>query len=264
MIGKTNGEFNLTPKIVSWGGGTIQEISKMLDAHYKGRIDISDYWAVGDSRTENISEIPSGTTSETQSAQSIELVIIGMNHDDLATPVNGISKAAITVQTKECLKTSGYMTSAMGGASHALWSNTERRVWCNNEFINALTTLRGLVKPVVKLTNRYADGNYSSDRQQETTEDYVFLLSQWEVWGMEQMNGAVYYVLPADGTQYEYMKTESNRIKSINGGAFKWWTRTSFIYKDGRIYTILVVDTGEFSDGYTARNTFGLAPAFCL
>ena len=56
----------------------------MLENHYSGNINIADYWAVGDSRTESITAIASGTTGEAQSAQDIELVIIGLNHDDLA------------------------------------------------------------------------------------------------------------------------------------------------------------------------------------
>ena len=132
------------------GGGTIQQISDMLDTHYKGKINISDYWAVGDSRTESISEIPSGTTGESQPAQDIELVIIGMNHDDLTTPVNGISKGAVTVQTLNCLNNKGYINSNYSGAGYALWSTSKRRTWCNNEFISALSTLKGLIKPVVK------------------------------------------------------------------------------------------------------------------
>ena len=161
----------------------------MLDAHYKGDINISNYWAIGDSRTESISEIPSGTTGETQPVQSIELIIIGMNHDNLASPIGDISKAAITVQTKNCLSNTGYINSRYSGTDKALWSTSPRRTWCNNEFINALSTLKGLIKPVVKLSNRHAHSNYSSSRQQETTEDYAFLLSQWEIWGSQEENG---------------------------------------------------------------------------
>ena len=37
-------------KIVTWADGTWEEIAAMLDAHYRGDINVADYWAVGDVR----------------------------------------------------------------------------------------------------------------------------------------------------------------------------------------------------------------------
>ena len=246
------------------GGGTIQQISEILDAHYRGDIDISDYWAVGDNRTESISEIPSGTVGETQPTQDIELVIIGMNHDDLKTKIGDITKAAITVQVKNCLSTEGYMNSDYFSIGNALWSNSKRRTWCNNEFINALSTLKGLIKPVVKLSNRHTDSKYSSYRQQETTEDYVFLLSQWEVWGIQKFSSD-YGTLPAEGFQYEYMETNNNRIKRVNTSPTDWWIRSSYTGSNENAHFAFVSDGGYYSAIATiASHSYGLAPAFCL
>ena len=36
--------------IVSWANGSISDISSMLNAAYKGDIDLSDYWNIGDER----------------------------------------------------------------------------------------------------------------------------------------------------------------------------------------------------------------------
>ena len=226
----------------------------MLDAHYKGDIDISDYWAIGDSRTESINEIPSGTTGETQPAQDIELVIIGMNHDDLKTPANNITKAAITVQTKNCLKSTGYVSPGYDGSMS--WSNSPRRTWCNNDFINALSTLKGLIKPVVKLSNRY--GEKAASIYQETTEDYVFFLSQWELWGEQKLSSS-FGKMSADGVQYEYMQTVWNRIKNND-----WWTRSSTVY--GGISRFIYNDTHDklYYNYYGTDYGKGIAPAFCL
>ena len=233
----------------------------MLDAHYKGDIDISDYWAIGDSRTESISEIPSGTTGESQSAQEITLVIIGFDHDDLKTPVNNITKAAITVQTKDCLNAEGYMNYEYRSADYALWSKSQRRTWCNNEFIGALSTLKDLVKQVVKLSNRY--GYDTSYTQQETTEDYVFILSECEILGVEDLS-SIYGTLPDAGYQYEYMKTQSNRIKRVNGYTRYWWNRTSIVYNRTIANFFTIRPTGTHYDDGNAYASSGLVPAFCL
>ena len=234
----------------------------MLDAHYKGKINISDYWAIGDSRIESISEINSSVVSETQLAQDIELAIIGMNHDDLTTPVNNISKAAITVQTLKCLQQPGYMNSSYLGANKDLWSKSQRRTWCNNEFVEALSNLKELVKPVVKLSNRYS--TYSASKiQQETTEDYAFLLSQWEIWG-EQKVDSDYGILPAEGFQYEYMKTNSNRIKSFNDSTSYWWARSSLDVGATSAHFVFVTTGGSYGYNGFASDSYGLAPAFCL
>ena len=259
----TQKNFYTPPKIVSWANGTTEEISMMLKAHYAGKINVADYWKVGDVRKEQLNAIPSGTTGESQSAQEISLVIIGINHDDLKNKRGNVSKAAITVQTLNCLSTKGYISSDYAGPQYALWSISQRRTWCNNDFINALSTLKGLIKPVVKLSNRHADSKYSSSRQQETTEDYAFLLSQWEVWGSQQITSS-YGTLPAEGNQYEYMKTNSNRIKSIGSSTDYWWTRSSHVNNNNYAWFALVNTSGSYDYNNIADENSGIAPAFCL
>ena len=261
MIGLTNSWMsvanpNTNFEIVSWKTGSVEQISKMLDAHYAGKINIEDYWAVGDIRKEDLRAISSGTTGESQSAQEITLAIIGFNHDTLKTQLGVKTKGAVTIQTLNCLNTTGYINSSYSGVDKALWSKSQRRTWCNNEFVNALSTLKGLIKPVVKLSNRHADSNYTSYRQQETTEDYAFLLSQWEVWGSQQISSSDYGTLPADGTQYEYMKTSSNRIKSVNGSTNYWWTRSSHVDSGSARFAIVSTDGSYYND--YANYSFGI------
>lgn len=253
---------NETLDIISWKDGSIEQISKMLDAHYKGNINISDYWKIGDSRLESISRIPSGTVREEQPDQVIELVIIGMNHDNLASPIGDISKSAITVQPKNCLSARGNITSDYRNPFYALWSS-KRRDWCNEEFYNALSTLKGLVKPVIKLTNIYSYSN-EAYLQQKVYKDYAFLLSQWEIWGEQRVDPRA-GILPADGTQYEYMKMRSNRVKDMS-----WWTRTPIIDMGDHVaFSYVGEPHGDFlypagGDLYSYGGGSGIAPAFCL
>ena len=96
--------YNPSIKIVTFADGTDEEISAMLEAHYQGKIDIEDYWSVGDTRVVHINAIPSDSNNTiSHVAQDITMVIIGINHDDLQEQIGIRTKAAITVQCRECL-----------------------------------------------------------------------------------------------------------------------------------------------------------------
>jgi hypothetical protein len=267
MIGKTNVKSNVEPfdpasVVTSWGGGAEEEITKMLDAHYKGLINVADYWAIGDSRTERIAAIPNGTTTDNQPAQNVNLVIIGMNHDDKA---DGSGKAAITVQTKDQLSAYGYINISYGSVDYSLWSTSIRRTWCNNNFKSALSTwLQNLIKPVTKVTNRHGYsgtfGDYGSYRGQISTTDDVFLLSEFESLGKALLGGTEWGDVGSDGTQYEYMKTQANRIKS--GPTDYWWLRSAIVENDRSYFVAIKSDGNAFRDFADSR--YGVAPAFCL
>jgi hypothetical protein len=265
--------------VVTWANGTDDEITSMLESHYAGTIDISDYWAIGDVRRVSLSAIASGTTGEAQDAQDIDLVIIGLNHDTLATTNGTRTTAAITVQTKNCLTTQGYMNSAKNSTNYALWSNSKRRTWCNGVFISALPEyIQNLIKSVTKYSNTYAykktgTANYSSSRQHASSTDKCFLLSDYEASGKDSYNDSsssattTFGSLTADGTQYYYMKTDSNRIKYLGADGTtgtNWFTRTGVINANGEATFVNITGGGGTGGVGYASNDSGIAPAFCL
>jgi hypothetical protein len=243
------------------GGGSDDEVATMINDHYAGLIDVAEYWQIGDIRTITLNAIASGTTGEAQSSQNVQLVIIGIKHDDKA---DGSGKATITVQTKDCLGAGGMINAPSSGYNYSLWAYTSRRTWCNNDFKSALPTwLQNLIKPVAKVTNRHAhttNSNYGALRGQTTTTDSVFLLSEFETFGTSpfiSMGGDV----GSDGTQYEYMKTQSNRIKG--GPSQYWWLRSSIVSSAG---TFDYATANSDGTAYYATMSYGcgIAPAFCL
>lgn len=128
-------------KIVTWADGTYDEISAMLDAHYAGNIDISDYWNVGDERIIDMSFI-SNSISDILSGER-SFVILGFNHDNLKSG----GKSAVSI----CLKNSCNImpmkvTDVTGG-----YGNTSLYSWCNNYFPQSLPLeLQSLIKSVKK------------------------------------------------------------------------------------------------------------------
>ena len=244
----------------------------MLDAHYKGDIDINNYWAIGDSRTESITAYAYGNHS--QDSQDIELVIIGMSHDDLETPINEISKAAITVQTKNALKSKIEFNGA-SGVSQVIWKSSQLRAALSTGFYHALPTyIKERIKSVNKKTNihAYYKTNYPNDARnsgQSTWSDNVFILSETEAFGSNYSTqtpeyGREYLKLPDDGMQYEYMKITANRIK-CNG---EWYLRTATIISGDSESMFMVKSDGSLN---TAGSEYGAGrlydycvPAFCL
>lgn len=266
---------SFTPKaltIVTWADGSLEDIAKMLEAHYAGTINISDYWAVGDTKTISLSAMAATGVGESHRATDYEVVIIGINHDDLKTPINGKTKAAVTLQLKNCL-TSGqytYMTDEYNASGTAKelgymnssntnsggWEGCARRTWCNNIFKNALpSALSNIVKTVLKKNYKVYNSTTIT-----TTDDDVFLLSETEIFGTN-----TYSAGSTEGTQYDYFKTTSNRCKdpkwNSSSASGPWWERSPC--SSGSTYFCYVYNSGAANYG-SAGNTFGLAPAFCL
>ena len=268
-----------TPKaldIVTWADGTDAQIAAMIEAHYAGDIDIADYWSVGQTRTVNIASFSSGTC--THVTQNIQLVIIGIKHDDLSTSINGKTKAAITVQTKQRLANAGnaegeyyWGSSYTPVADSDNWSgNPLRTTYLNTNFYNAIstTTFRSLIKTVTKK-------NLSTHTSTTTvnTSDKIFLPSYPEVFGTTTYGNYISggAVSNYEGSQYNYFATSSNRIKYHNNNgvdgsnAGGWWLRSPSSHYNSSIGYCWcgVISDGTVNYG-NDNGTLGLAPCFSI
>ena len=244
-------EFNITINktlsfltIVTFSDGTDEEILAMVQAHYDDKIKLSDYWAIGDTRTVTLSAMSATYVGESHSSQDVQLTIIDFDHDDLVTPINGKTKAAISVQLKNCLNTKGYMNSS--NTNSGGWEESARRKWCNDIFYNAIPSiLRNGIKQVIKKNYKVYNSNNIT-----TTSDYCFLLSETEIFGEKK-----YSIDSTEGIQYEYYKTSSNRIKQVT-----WWERSPS--SDGTHFCNIYTDGS--ADSSIAVSTYGVAPCLCI
>ena len=244
----------------TFADATDEEIAAMLEAHYNGTINIADYWSVGDMRTIHLDAMAATGVGESHVAQDQQFVIIGIEHDDLETPINNHTKAAITVQPLRMLSNGtayepGYMNSSKTNSGG--WEGCARRTWCNSVFVNALPlAIKNLIKTVSKLNYKvYNSANLT------TTSDKAFLLSETEVFGSK-----AYSVGKTEGTRYEYFKTTSNRTKyrgnaTSQGSAYYWWERSP---GSGYSTAFCSVNSDGSASNYYASHTRGLCPAFCL
>lgn len=260
----------VTPKsleIVTFADGTWEQLQAMLEAHYNNEINISDYWAVDDRRSIPITAMSATGVGEPHHADTYEYVILGIEHDDLAEPINGHTKAAVTIGQVRCLTTTGatqtsgdaelgYMNSTNTNAGG--WESCARRKWCNEVFFNALPD--GL-KQMIKTVKKYSGLGGGSSSGIQTTQDKVFLLSEIEIFGSRT------YSVEGEGSQYPYFAiSTSNRYKlppwTSGYVSAYWWDRSPRSgYSDNFCYVNVY---GSANYDASASNALALAPNLCL
>lgn len=256
-------------KIVTFADGTDAEITKMIEAHYAGKINIGDYWAVGDKRTIHHNAMSATGVSESHKANDYAYVIIGIEHDDLVTPINGKTKAAITIQTERMLYldtvteyNSSYDTSHECGYMNSSrtndggWQDCERRIWCNEVYKKCLPTyIQNMMKQVKKKTS-----GGSQSKIITISNDYAFLPSEIEIFG------STTYSFAGEGKQYQYFKNATaNRYKKPRHGSDYvsgyYWERSPFSSGSESFCRVNLdggAGTGDASD------TFGVVPCLCI
>ena len=256
-------------KIVAFATGTDEEIAAMIEAHYNNKINIADYWAVGDMRTVHLSAMAATGVGESHRAQDVQFVIGDFDHDDLATPINGHSKAAITLLQKDCLMDASNASNPVNGSSNTEngymnststnaggWKNCARRTWCNNVFFAALPSVwQSMIKTVNK---KVSVGNNQSTI--ETVQDKIFLAAEIEIFGSTS------HSVSGEGTQYQYYKNATaNRYKmpkwSSSDVSSIYWERSPHGgYED----YFCTVHYGGSASNSNARYARGISPCLCI
>ena len=257
-------------KIVTFAGGTDEEIAKMIQAHYNDKINIADYWAVGDTRSVSLSAMSATGVGESHRAQTVQFVIGDFDHDDLATPINGHSKAAVTLLQKDCLMDASNASNPVNGSGNTEngymnrtdtnvggWKNCARRTWCNNVFFAALPSTW---QSMVKIVNKKSGTGGESSSGTEITADKIFLAAEIEIFG------STTYSFAGEGTQYQYYKNATaNRYKMPKFGSSyvsnNYWERSPRI---GDTNIFCVVGAGGEASSNAANFARGVAPNLCI
>lgn len=278
-------------KVKPFDTATDEEFVAIINGYYNGTIsleEIQEVWSIGDTReiemygisdhdTTYIDEGIGWEVGESHSGGPYTIQILGFLHDELATPINGKTMALITVDFKDCFKPeslddtdgnnnpeNGYMNSTntnIGG-----WQDCARRGWCNYGVYISLPqylTQNNLIKGVKKVTSA---GNLSSDMI--TTTDWVFLLSEIEIFGTTE------YSFIGEGEQYNLYAQGGWKFVKLPNNSFapsgnKYWTRSPSKFNaaptplDGTWLEFCAVNGTQIST-FPPRSTLGLAPAFCL
>ena len=236
-------------ELVSWSAGTNEQIVKMLDAHYKGKIDVTKIWAVGDERKINLSAIGASATCQAQPEQEVTLVLLNVGGYELSTG----GECAFKVGHKNCLNSRGKMHTEQGSQGY---SQCTMRTYLNSDYRNALPEdLRPIFKSFRNKTGKAGGGAV-------TTEDYFTVATEKELSGEVT---AAWLDTETDLQQIEYYKVVSNRIKRLGdaGAIVDVWT-SSTANLPYTYYTVLMLLNGIEYSAQFSNGEWGICPQGCI
>ena len=245
-------------KTVSWADGTDEEIVAMVAAADAGKINLADYWSVGDERQVTLSAMDATGVGESHAEQTVTLVLMHQGGYELADG----STCNFVVGQKNGLAETGYMNST--NTNSGSWDGSARRVWCNSTYYNAYPeTLKPIFKQFKTITAETYDGTTL-----KTSIDYFALPAEREVFGAGYGYSGNGYANDTEAActdifQFNYYKTSANRIKKQgdSGSANNWWKRSPSPYASNRFCVVN-------SDGYAYINSASssrlLAPFGCI
>lgn len=228
---------------MTWAKASVETIKRLLSDHYDGRLNIYDFWGIGDER-----EIYLGGGLK----QTVKMVLTdkaryrifpdGINNDPVF--------CAFCVDQKNVL-TDNYRCINADCTNDGGWEACELRKWLNGEYVRALP-------------KEYAPKEYGGIFKEFELEveknvfDYFALRSEVEIFG-EGVCG------PKDsGRQIEWYKQTRNRIKldgSDSAESKSYWERT--VYRDNTC-SFCRVDRSGSANNYTSGTDYGVAPFGCI
>ena len=194
------------------------------------------------------------TVSISINGTSYEFVIIGFNHDTLASATayggtTATGKAGISLQMKDCLNTTYQMNSS--NTNSGGWGNCALRTTLQNTIKGQMPSAwQSIIKTVTK---KASAGGASSTISSYS--DTLFLLAEVEIFG------STTYSVAGEGDQYAWYKAGNSKVKKYNGSANNWWERSPFAsYSNAFCY----VNSSGYAGYNYAANSLGVAFGFCV
>ena len=222
------------PTIVTWANGTDAQIKAMVDAHYQGLLDLTDYWHVGDKRTVSLNAMTATYVPEAHTAQDVVIVLTNVGGKTLA---NGGTCAFQWDMENVLYNHSNPSATTENGRMRNDgingWNGSERRNWCNEVFRDAISSADMKSVLMKEFINPTCAGSKSSTIINTT--DYCALRSQVEVLGTYD------YSFEGEGSQVTYYANGSN-IKYRGTNKTAWWTRSP---RNTTTNTMIAIGTGE-------------------
>lgn len=232
--------------IVTWADGTDEEIKAMIDAADAGEVNLTDYWSVGDERTVHLSAMTAGDgLNNAQPEQDVVLVLMNEGYP-------GNEGVHFVLGQKDCLSQYGMMSN--NGTNIGSWNGCAMRADLNNKYYNALPVVfRSCLKQFNVITAQTYNGSTN-----QISQDYISLFAEKELFGMRKYSNATE---ASALSQIEYYKTDSNRIKQVNGTDYSWWERSPWSTSNGNFCG---VNSGGGLGAIYASSAYGIAPFGCI
>ena len=208
--------------------------------------------------------------------------IIGFDHNASREGSNRIhfqlAKTALSGGKDICFIDGQYFNTGFSVAFRMNTSNTNRGGWYASHMRNSIcgtsksstsgrfmgaipSALRNVLKSVSKYTDNGGGGNGSVSSYVTRTTDYIFLLSEYEVFGTIT-SGNTYEANYQQ--QYAYYSAGNSKVKYQHNstvGSAHWWLRSP--HASSSTHFRFVDTYGGVSNG-TAYTSLGVAPGFCV
>ena len=207
-----------------WSKGTDAEIIEALNRHYDpdDELDLTEYWAIGDTRKVHLSAIPTTSpfSSDSYPEQDIELVIANVGGKTLKTPINGQTECAFIVVMKNILNVNSTFPGYIDTRSDYIngWNSSQRRTWINSTFVNAIDEN---IRPIFKEHANLSLDNVSSSTG-VLSYDYFCPPSIKEIVGEDETyhywvdDGTLIGTVESQTVQFEWFETTANRVAGTN------------------------------------------------
>jgi len=208
-LGINNKAVLIYEHVISWTDGKDSELLAMINDAYAGKIDLSNYWAVGDERSVQFKALSATGVGESHAAQTIPIVLTQVGGRSLA---NGTT-CKFQWAMKNAMAESGYMNSSVTNTNG--WDGSARRTWCNNVFKNSCVSSD--MNSVLFKQAQYKAGKGDGKNELVTSTDYCALMSVLEL--ATDLVPSTSGFIQGEGTQLDYYKTKSNIVLEA-------WTRS--------------------------------------
>ena len=262
-------------KPITLGGGGSDIISRVLDENSWHVIKLvsslgtgANYWAVGDCKQVTMNGNVSDGLILTN--YSVWVFIIGFNHN-AEREGNGITFQGFKATkngTPVCLVDSGYNNIKTSGTWFNMNNSTTNAGGWEDSLMrkNVMPLIKAAfpfdLQAVIKSSTIYTDntGNASGDVVPTTTQDDVFLLAEYEIFGTHK------YASLCEKTylkQYSYYSAGNSKVKyqhNATSTAAIWFGRSPYSSYPYRFCT--VDNNGDAYNNYNARYSFGVSPCF--
>lgn len=240
----------------------------------------ANYWSVGATKSVTINGKVGATTI---SSLKVDAFIIGFNHNSgkegsnrihfLLGKISGKFVGLVDSSYGSTTSTSGAFTMNTSNTNSGGWGSSQMRSKVlgsassptsptANTLLAALPSdLRAVMKSCTKYTDNKGGGNTAS--KVSSTTDYLFLLSEYEVFATHQYcNDAE----PNYQAQYDYFKAGNSKVAnkhSATGTAAVWWLRSpNYNNINNNNYFCAVSSSGSL-DYNNANNAYCVVPGFC-
>lgn len=233
-----------------------------------------NYWSIGDAKEITLNGTAGVTTFDNV---SIWAQIIGFNHNPDYEGNNSIhfqiGTTAQTGGTQVALvdsKYNSYVSSA--GYFNMNYSNTNTGGWASSKMRTAMlpalkaimpADLTSVIKVIPKYTDNVGNGSGHVESNVNATEDDLFLLSYYEVFGGTSTSYANKYE-NGPTKQYAYYSAGNSKIRykhSSTGTACYYWLRSPYYYYS---YYFCCVLSDGVAGSINANCSYGCAPGFAV